>query len=122
MKRDMGVVRQFLLAIEAVPSGVQFDISRDEYRGQFPELNNLEVREYFILIEQAGFLHGASSSKGGFWCRGLSWEGHDFLAAIRSDTVWDKMKDKVYELGATVPLSIIRELGLKYGREYFGLS
>lgn len=38
----------------------------------------------------------------------LSWDGHDFIEAIRSDTNWQKAKDFVSKAGKVVTMETIQ--------------
>jgi hypothetical protein len=58
-----------------------------------------------MLVEDAGFLEGnvrKSVNAGGYYdyqFLSLTWEGHDFLNAIREKTVWEKTKKIAAETG-----------------------
>ncbi|TQM92382.1 DUF2513 domain-containing protein [Roseinatronobacter monicus] len=43
-------------------------------------------------------------------------QGHDYLAAIRSDTVWDKTKDSAQKAGG-VTLGLMKEIAVGYARQ-----
>ena len=46
----------------------------------------------------------------------LTWEGHDFLAAARNDTIWKKTWASVKDKGVDVSFGLLKELlisGLK---------
>jgi hypothetical protein len=51
----------------------------------------------------------------------LTREGHDFLQAIRNDTVWNRIMSKAKELGGALTLEIATELGKKYLEEIAGI-
>ncbi len=59
--------------------------------------------------------------------RDLSWQGHDFAAAIQNESVWATIKQKLSpnEL-ATMPLTIIKDVGVAllkaYAMRKLGLS
>ena len=40
----------------------------------------------------------------------VTWAGHDFLAAARSDSVWSKARAKLKSLGGDASLSLMKEL------------
>ena len=42
----------------------------------------------------------------------LTWDGHDFLAVLKNEAVWEQIKDKLsIEAFASAPLPIIRDVG-----------
>jgi hypothetical protein len=70
------------------------------------DLGNFEVVEHIRLIIDAGLIEGeahpnATMSNGGlFIIEGLTWKGHDFLDAARSNTVWNATKGRLAKAGA----------------------
>ncbi len=97
MKRDMELVRQLLLVVEAAYSAADVDAS---IAGGTPE----ERRYHLQLLVGAGYLvqpltgssHGQSYSYG----YALTWEGHELLDAIRDDEVWRKTKAGATKVGS----------------------
>jgi Hypothetical protein (DUF2513) len=53
---------------------------------------------------------------------GLTWEGHEFLDAMRNDTVAKKVRSRLGGALANVPFTLIKELALAVGRSQLGLS
>lgn len=41
---------------------------------------------------------------------GLTWEGHEFLAAARNDTAWNKAKDTAEKKGLELPFEVFKTL------------
>ena len=93
MKREMDLIRLLLIQVETSeePRGM----------GQYPE----EERAYnAALLIEAGLVKGTvvPNAEGGIHASvmtRLTWEGRDFLDAARSDTVWNKAKEKVFKPG-----------------------
>ena len=52
---------------------------------------------------------------------GLSWEGHEFLDSISSESVMSKVKSKLGGVIIDVPFSVVKSLALNYAKERFGL-
>jgi hypothetical protein len=52
---------------------------------------------------------------------GLSWEGHEFLDAVRHKGVWAKLKTKAKDLGGDLPFTLLKELALVTLRTEMGL-
>lgn len=70
MKRDLNIVRQILLNLEA---DLEPDDGIEDARA---------VLKHMLLIEQAGLIDGHV----------ITWAGHDFLENVRDDTRWKKIK------------------------------
>ncbi|MXY20265.1 MAG: DUF2513 domain-containing protein [Dehalococcoidia bacterium] len=112
MKRDMSLVRSILLRIEATES-----------LKEAPDLNiegfSEEQVDYHLdmLIANKRYVNGNGNwSLGGtYWVsiQGLTWEGHDFLDAIRDDSVWEQVKQKLGDNVSTVPLEVIKGVGIE---------
>ncbi len=90
MKRDMELIRQILLRIE----------SWDHWRQSGFEMCGYEQDEVDhnvgLLISRGlidGHLKRRGSGKPRLIVGQLEWEGHDFLDAIRSESIWEKTKD-----------------------------
>jgi hypothetical protein len=49
----------------------------------------------------------------------LTWDGHEFLDAIRNDTVWARVKATVATKGGGASVEIIKELAVQIGKQYF---
>ncbi|OPL10048.1 MAG: hypothetical protein AVO34_12385 [Firmicutes bacterium ML8_F2] len=55
------------------------------------------------------------------WPFGLTWQGHEFLDAIRSKGVTEKLKKRLGETLSQVPFILIKELAIAFGRQQIGL-
>ena len=53
--------------------------------------------------------------------RGITWEGHQFLDSIRSDTVWEKSKEKIKATVGSASLQIISALATSITTKLLGL-
>ena len=119
MKRDMALVREILVFVEAQPAGEliqDVSVNCDDKH---------VLAEHIRLMIQAGLLDGEArvdrEQGSHVLIEGLTWEGNDFLAAIRNDTVWNRLLAKAKEIGVAMTLELAKELGKKYLRELAGL-
>jgi hypothetical protein len=119
MKRDMTLVREVLLAIEAdsdEPGPMNLEIE-----GFSPE----EVSYHVKIMADAGLLEAidASTQEDFSWApTALTWQGHEFLDAVRNETVWQKTKQLVAEKGGSVPFEVLKALAVKIAGSLFGLN
>ena len=70
------------------------------------------------LIISAGLINGQVAKAmgnrvSGFFMDKLTWEGHEFLDAIRSDTVWKKTKRRFADEGLTMSIDLVRSTAKK---------
>ena len=101
MKRDMDLIRAILIEVEKLPPDLGFhDIS---VQGHTEE----EVTFHVRLADEAGLIEAEdlSSHDGVCWKpKRLTYEGHEFLDAARSDTVWEKAKKMLQSATGTITL------------------
>lgn len=106
MNRDMDLIRQLLLRIEAQRLGVGgavaqvLTLSTSKpplcLDGEDPD----EVHYNMRLLAEASYLDMAKTQfTGSFNIHGLTWAGHDFLDSVRDAEVWRKTKDGALEAG-----------------------
>jgi hypothetical protein len=95
MKREMDLIRLLLLQVES---------------GEKPEAMSDYTEEQILyhceLAIEAGLLDGqvARGAQGGVRAaslRKLTWSGHEFLDAARSETIWNQAKETVKKAGGS---------------------
>lgn len=120
MKRDLDLLRDILLSVEAFAPktiGELQAVQPSDFSGTEPE----NFHHIKLLID-AGLidLAGPPTLKAEFSIRGMTMAGHDFLDAIREQSVWDQTKDRIGTAGgwtldivlAVAKEEIKRRLGL----------
>ena len=95
MRRNMDLIRQLLLGIEGEAS------TQQEFR--IEGVDDLEKWYNIDLLVQANLIRGvevrwAADGTGQYaYTKGLAaltWEGHDFLDAVRNDSIWQQASEK----------------------------
>lgn len=108
MKRDLDLIRDILLAIEAEPAGKLIRTI------PLPsKWTKEEAIGHLRLIKDAGLTDGKIDFHGDqllMAIHGLSNRGHDLLDSIRNETVWQQTKDKVEEVGGSVGLDVVKAI------------
>ncbi len=116
MQRDMEIVRTILLTIEDTddPSSCLQRI-----HDALPEVSPEVIDEYLTMLEQHGLIEIKSLARtlSNVLLTALlklTWEGHDFIAAAKNESVWKKMlealKEKGYGEAANAPFALIKSL------------
>jgi hypothetical protein len=101
MQRDWDLIREILTVLEARDT-THGGLAPDAFSNHSKEL----VSYHFYLLDQAGLIDAdikKTANTGIFGiARNLTWEGHELLDKMRSDTLWKKittsLKDKGLEL------------------------
>lgn len=102
MKRDLDLLRDIMIYLEEnlIPGGnIQstdislYDDSDEEYK---------KLSEHIKLLIEDGLIEAKPIMVGGFaifMILRITSKGHDFLDALRNDTVWNNTKEKMKEIG-----------------------
>ncbi len=105
MKRDFELIRKLLLDIE----GEEVDLS---------PFTEDQILYHKALLLEAGLAEGPKphypSQKSSeipdlVIIKKLTWEGHDFIGAIRNEEHWKKAKEWIKEAGKILTLETIKE-------------
>lgn len=106
MKRDLDLIRKFLLKMEEHEHGYTPQrITLDGYTDE-------QVGFHIYLLGQAGLIRVADSSSMGSRSPSaiplnLTWAGYEFLDAARDEALWKKAKEKIINPVGGVAFSIL---------------
>ncbi len=111
MKRDMDLVRKILVAIEEAPEpGLIQGFAVAGCTGD-------QLYHHLVLLHNAGMIEGVDSSTFSdyeFMPGQLTMKGNEYLDAVRSDTIWAKVKDKFGNGIATLSFDVIKAAATAY--------
>ena len=112
MKRDMGLIREILLQVEARPS--VNDWGPVEIDGQSQE----EISYHVKMLDDDGLLEALDMRTLGpdgfkYDPKFLTARGHDFLDSIRSPSVWGKVKQQLAVVGGSASLEVVKTIAKK---------
>jgi hypothetical protein len=117
MTRDMELIRKILLEIQARKDLEHREVAIDGY-------DAVILGRHVELLFRAGLIEGTKSGEIGadysrIFISDLSWEGHDFVAALENKSVWSKITQSfsATEL-AGIPLPILRDVGVGLLKEW----
>lgn len=123
MRRDMDLVRQLLMEIEDGKRSFDTTSARhaeilglpgDDRPGQEEAA---KLAHHLDLLEQRGLIEIQAKSLGGvILIKGLTWDGHEFLATVRDVEVWKQTKD-LAKKGGTEALSAMWDIAKAVGKE-----
>ncbi|MCI4680617.1 DUF2513 domain-containing protein [Rhodoblastus acidophilus] len=98
MKRDMDLVRELLLKLEAldIPPGVVRPLSPYNPAMAVNGFTGDEVGHHLRMLVSGNLVETAGSQSfgpdGSLVFRQISWAGHDFLDSVRDPEIWAKTK------------------------------
>ncbi|MGG1480446.1 DUF2513 domain-containing protein [Bacillus smithii] len=120
MKRDMELVRQLLFLIEA-----QEDTHSEL---KIPSEMDKNIVVYHLkLMQQAGLTENniQYASDEPMWIYSqLTWEGHDFLDAIKNDNIWSKTKEAIKSKGleiGQISFGVLKDFAVLKVKEKLGM-
>ena len=120
MKRDMDLIRELLFAVEALPpDGSVLD---ESYQSPTVGITPAVLQEHARLLVEKDLVDGdaAGSMNDGipeFRLERLTWSGHEFLDAVRSDSIWSRVKKTATDQGLSLTLSVTKALAIQYTKE-----
>lgn len=95
MKRDLGLVRELLLRLEALPMGMYGAVTIDpgDMEIAVEGYSEDDIAYHLSLLQERGLIEVPDSQPMiGIVFTRLSWDGHDFLDAVRDPEIWRKTK------------------------------
>ncbi len=110
MKRNWETIREILTLLEETPNTDSMLRLSD-----FPSDQAFEYSYHSELLIEAGLVEGQmfKTISGGptdFFIQRLTWDGHEFINSIRSETVWGKTKGKFAEKGIDMTFDLVKSV------------
>jgi len=106
MKRDMDLARQILINIELCdddPNGwIEVNI---------PDRTKLEISYHIMILAEAGLIEAEDLCSFGdfdYRAKRLTWDGHEFLDAARSDSLWERAKRETLKQTGGLAFDILK--------------
>ena len=120
MKRDYELARKLLFFLEAKPTPEAVECPRIE------GYDDLTIKYHLLLLAQAKLIDFEPElTKTGRIIRVLafnpSWQGHDFLDAVRNERVWSQVKAQASEKGTALPFDVLKTLAIEAVKKLVGL-
>jgi hypothetical protein len=122
MTRDFELIRKLLIFFDEKPDADHVEVP--EIDGGYTDS---QIKYHLVLLYQAGFLDcepvKSSTSDRVIYVLpfNLTWEGHEFLAKIRSDSVWQKIQAVIVSKGGMLAFAVINQRATKFALQTAGL-
>ena len=112
MERNLDLIREILLEIEKMPAGsgpIQIHSVGGNYSSE-------EITQHLGLLLDIEFIDARriTTFEGtAYLVRRMTWDGHDYLDAVRSDDVWSGVQRKLGKIGGTAALATVKQLAIE---------
>ena len=108
MKRNWDTIRELLTKVEECT--LRSDMVRLSH---FPIERQAEISYHMSLLIEAGLVTGKiialmNQPIDDFHAQRLTWNGHEFLDSIRSDTVWARTKKAFLDKGVEMSFDLVK--------------
>lgn len=117
MKRDLDLVRAILFTAENADGPIGGDVLLSIEPDAKKVAYHLELMQAHGLINVVVKYDGLNHAPYMLELRSVTWEGYDYLDAIRSTRVWDKAKASMMGAIGEVSLSLAKETSLMVARQ-----
>lgn len=112
MERNWDTIREILTLVEKCTLPIEQVRLSD-----FPSERAREISYHMTLLIEAGLVNGHISQTRGpepkdFVAQRLTWSGHEFLDAIRSETIWQKTKKKFVDEGISMTFDLVKSVAI----------
>lgn len=108
MKLNYDLIRDTLIAIEEISDGhLNFDSSYLKEKHYLSDYDLPTIEYHVNQLSQGGYIQTVNG-----YIIDLTFEGHQYLANIRSDKIWTKTKNVIKPLG-NIALSIVSDVAKK---------
>ena len=119
MKRDLDLIRELLLKIEALPVGPPAQYRLDE-------VDDPVLTAHLELLLESGLVRGKISRTQGsrgdvITIAGLTWQGHEWIEAVRNADVWRETKRELLDGGGVLTYELTRAMASRIVRARLGL-
>jgi hypothetical protein len=124
MQRDFNLIRSILLKIESTPAGIRLCSNELADDGH----NLAIVAEHIEILRESGLIDTgepfADPETGVKHCsiNRLTWQGHEFLANAKNDTIWKKAMAQAQEKGISMSIVVLNGVLTKLAQKLLGLE
>lgn len=108
MKRDWHLIKKILIAVE------EMETTCGKLPPEFTGYDEETASYHINLLHQAGLITASCVGNGTSplhcWAHSLTWEGHEFIDSIRSDTAWNRITKTAREKGLDLSFALIKAI------------
>ncbi|MCX6073196.1 MAG: DUF2513 domain-containing protein [Campylobacterales bacterium] len=125
MKRDLDLIRDIMLTLEEKMDYGQNISSEQLFEIMKNDMLSIKKLTYHIgLLVEANYIKAKElktySDGSIFTINTITFDGQDFIDALRDSKIWNEVKGKFSEIGSSA-LSVMIDLGKDYLKKQIGL-
>jgi hypothetical protein len=122
MKRNMDLIRSIMLHLETYPDA---DLGLTEV--QVDGFSEDMVLGHLVLLGEAGFIdlnveHFLGGEPPHYIVHRITWAGHEFLEAVRSQTIWAKSTKMIASAGVGMAWPLLQAVLRAKAAEHLGIQ
>ena len=121
MKRDLNLIREILLAIEAKPDTASlWPVEKMSIKGHAIA----EIKYNLFLLYEAGYVAvyiEEADDELTLYAQRLTWQGHEFLDAARDNGRWKKVLSSAEAIGG-LALDVLKPVLIDMARQALSVS
>lgn len=111
MKRDLDLVRSILIYVEKAEGEVDAeDLVTDDWPFEIVAYH-VRLMAHHGLVDLSDDVRDMNGETLSLVVSGLTWDGQDYLDAIRDPKVWAKVKKTVKEAVGSTTLEVVKQTG-----------
>lgn len=111
MKRDLDLVRSILIYVEKAEGEVDAeDLVTDDWPFEIVAYH-VRLMAHHGLVDLSDDVRDMNGETLSLAVSGLTWDGQDYLDAIRDPKVWSKVKKTVKEAVGSTTLEVVKQTG-----------
>ncbi|MHC4098630.1 MAG: DUF2513 domain-containing protein [Planctomycetota bacterium] len=106
MKRDMELIRKILITLQ------DSNQTQGSIPLKFDGYSDDQISYHVKILAEQGIIaaNNCSSMKNFAWrAKGLTWEGHDYIDAIRDEARWQKVKEWIKSTGKILTMETLKQ-------------
>ena len=117
MKRNMGVIRDILLAVES-----------DRDPNEIPGHDAETLRYHQALVVEANLVNGTvddtvsntTNIPSMVFLRNLTWQGHEFIDSVREESIWNTIKSEFRDASLETVVKVSKQLAEGWAKKKVG--
>ena len=124
MTRDLNLLRGIILFVEEQPAATAVHGHQIEER--FPDFDKMVIADHALQLKEEDLIEGfvqlyPQEKMSKIRIERITSQGHDFILALKDDSVWSKMKAEVIDQGKAFSVAMLVQYATATAKAHLGL-